>query len=204
MATDKKQIQNIKTNIERTIQGLTTAPREFTYKESGGFVRNNMTYSIYYTLSKDEVYLTGLTDSTNSQIIEKVNDKTMFSRYKELATVIRTPYPKTTPSKPSDSDYRIGEITRYFTQVANDKTKPIFEVSIKDVNQKNSLYRYTDFQWRISGTREEVTRDNQRTINDLELEYNGISKKLFPLQLWKPTKDTVEDVQKKLLFLKTD
>ena len=202
--SDKKQIQNIKTNIERTIQGLITTPKEFTYKENGGFVRNKMTYSIYYTLNKDEVYLTGTTDSSNSQIIEKVNDKTMFSRYKDLKSLIRTPYPKTTPSKPSDSDYRIGEITRYFTQVANDKTKPIFEVSIKDVNQKNSLYRYTDFQWRISGTREEVTRDNQRTINDLELEYNGISKKLFPLQLWKPTKDTFEDVQKKLLFLKTN
>ena len=204
MATDKKQIQNIKTNIERTIQGLTTAPREFTYKESGGFVRNKMIYSIYYTLTKDEVYLTGTTDSKNSQIIEKVNDKTMFSRYKDLKSLIRTPYPKTTPSKPTDSDYRIGEITRYFTQVANDKIKPIFEVSAQDFGNQNSLYRYTDFQWRISGTREEVTRDNQRTINDLELEYNGISKKLFPLQLWKPTKDTFEDVQKKLLLLKTD
>ena len=201
---DKKQIQNIKTNIERTIQGLTTAPREFTYRESGGFVRNNMTYSIYYTLSKDEIYLTGTTDSKNSQIIEKVNDKTMFRRYKDLTSLTRTPYPKTTPSKPSDSDYRIGEITRYFTQVANDKSKPIFEISVKDFGNQNSLYRYTEFQWRISGTREEVTVDNQTTINVLEREYNGISKKLSPLQLWKPTKDSFEDVQKKLLLLKTD
>jgi len=201
---DKKQIQNIKTNIERTIQGLTTAPREFTYKESGGFVRNNMTYSIYYTLSKDEVYLTGIKDSTNSQIIVKVTDKTTFSRYKDLTTLIRTPYPKTTPSKPSDSDYRIGEIRRYFTQVANDKSKPIFEISAKDFGNQNSLYRYTDFQWRISGTKREVTKDNQITINILEREYNGISKKLFPLQLWKPIKDSAEDVQKKLLLLKID
>jgi len=201
---DKKQIQNIKTNIERTIQGLTTAPREFTYKESGGFVRNNMTYSIYYTLSKDEVYLTGISDTTNSQIIEKVNDKTMFGRYKDLKSLLRTPYPKTTPSKPSDSDYRIGEIRRYFTQVANDKSKPIFEISAKDFGNQNSLYRYTDFQWRISGTKREVTRDNQRTINVLEREYNGISKKLSALQLWKPIKDTAEDVQKKLLLLKID
>lgn len=204
MATDKKQIQNIKTNIERTVQGLTTAQREFTYKESGGFVRNNMTYSIYYTLSKDEVYLTGISDTTNSQIIEKVNDKTMFGRYKDLKSLLRTPYPKTTPSKPSDSDYRIGEIRRYFTQVANDKSKPIFEISAKDFGNQNSLYRYTDFQWRISGTKREVTRDNQRTINVLEREYNGISKKLSALQLWKPIKDSAEDVQKKLLLLKTD
>ena len=201
---DKKQIQNIKTNIERTIQGLVAKPKEFTYKETGGFVRNKMTYSIYYTLNKDEVYLTGTTDSTNSQIIEKVNDKTMFSEYKDLASLTRTPYPKTTPSKPSDSDYRIGEITRYFTQVANDKSKPIFEISAKDFGNQNSLYRYTEFQWRISGTKEEVTRDNQITIYDLELEYKDISKKLFPLQLWKPTRDSYEDVQKKLLLLKTD
>ena len=201
---DKKQIQNIKTNIERTIQGLVAKPKEFTYKETGGFVRNKMTYSIYYTLNKDEVYLTGTTDSTNSQIIEKVNDKTMFSEYKDLASLTRTPYPKTTPAKPTESDYEIGEITRYFTQVANDETKPIFEISAKDFGNQNSLYRYTEFQWRISGTKEEVTRDNQITIYDLELEYKDISKKLFPLQLWKPIRDSYEDVQKKLLLLKTD
>ena len=201
---DKKQIQNIKTNIERTIQGLVAKPKEFTYKETGGFVRNKMTYSIYYTLNKDEVYLTGTTDSTNSQIIEKVNDKTMFSEYKDLASLTRTPYPKTTPAKPTESDYEIGEITRYFTQVANDKSKPIFEISAKDFGNQNSLYRYTEFQWRISGTKEEVARDNQITIYDLELEYKDISKKLFPLQLWKPTRDSYEDVQKKLLLLKTD
>ena len=201
---DKKQIQNIKTNIERTIQGLVAKPKEFTYKETGGFVRNKMTYSIYYTLNKDEVYLTGTTDSTNSQIIEKVNDKTMFSEYKDLASLTRTPYPKTTPAKPTESDYEIGEITRYFTQVANDETKPIFEISAKDFGNQNSLYRYTEFQWRISGTKEEVTRDNQITIYDLELEYKDISKKLFPLQLWKPIRDSYEDVQKKLLLLKTN
>ena len=204
MAIDKKQIQSIKTNIERTIQGLVAKPKEFTYKETGGFVRNKMTYSIYYTLNKDEVYLTGTTDSTNSQIIEKVNDKTMFSEYKDLASLTRTPYPKTTPAKPTESDYEIGEITRYFTQVANDETKPIFEISAKDFGNQNSLYRYTEFQWRISGTKEEVAKDNQITIYDLELEYKDISKKLFPLQLWKPTRDSYEDVQKKLLLLKTD
>ena len=199
-----KIIQGIKTNIERTIQGLRTQPREFKYQQTGGFVSSNLLYSIYYTLSKDEIYLTGIINTSNSKIIEKVNDKTMFSEYKDLASLTRTPYPKTTPAKPTESDYEIGEITRYFTQVANDETKPIFEISAKDFGNQNSLYRYTEFQWRISGTKEEVTRDNQITIYDLELEYKDISKKLFPLQLWKPTRDSYEDVQKKLLLLKTN
>ena len=46
----KKQIQNIKINIERTIQGLETKPQEFRYKRTGGFVKPNQIYSIYYTI----------------------------------------------------------------------------------------------------------------------------------------------------------
>jgi len=198
----KQKIQNIKTNIERTIQGLQTAPREFIYRENGGFVRNNMTYSIYYTLNKDEVYLTGTIDSSNSQIIEKVNNKTLFRKYKDVKLLSRTPYPKTTPAKPTETDYEIGEITRYFTQVANDKTKPIFEISSKTFDTQNTLYKYTDFQWKISGTKEEVIRENEATMRGQEKDYPGINKLLFPLQLWRPKIGTFDDVQKKLSLLK--
>ena len=200
----KQQIQNIKTDNERTVQGLRTKPQEFTYKQTKGFVKPNTLYSIYYGLNKKETYLTGISDTSNSKVIKRVKNKTLYSNYTSIKSVIRQPYPKPTPIKPTESNYRIGEITRYFTQVANDETKPIFEISAKDFGNQNSLYRYTEFQWRISGTKEEVTRDNQITIYDLELEYKDISKKLFPLQLWKPTRDSYEDVQKKLLLLKTD
>ena len=36
----------------------------------------------------------------------------------------------------------------------------------------------------------------------LEKEYPGISRILFPLQLWKPSKNSAESLQKKLLLLK--
>ena len=61
--SNKQQIQNIKTNIERTIQGLSTKPQEFIYEQTGGFVRPDMVYSIYYTFNKKEMYLTGITDT---------------------------------------------------------------------------------------------------------------------------------------------
>jgi|TARA_Y100001963_G_scaffold153206_1_gene239540 hypothetical protein len=198
----KQKIQNIKTNIERTIQGLRTQPREFKYQQTGGFVSSNLLYSIYYTLSKDEIYLTGIINTSNSKIIEKVNDKTLFRKYKDVKLLSRTPYPKTTPAKPTETDYEIGEITRYFTQIGNDKSKPIFEISAKTFDTQNTLYKYTDFQWKISGTKEEVIRENQITIDLLEKDYPGISSKLFPLQLWKPTIGTFDDIQKKLSLLK--
>jgi hypothetical protein len=198
----KQQIQNIKTNIERTIQGLRTKLQEFTYVETGGFVKPNQLYSAYYTLGKRKRYLTGITQSSNSKFIEKVIETDDFVRYNDIKSSIRQIYPKMTPAKPSESDYRIGEITRYFTQIGNDNTKPIFEISQADFGRKNNLYRYTDFQWRLSGLKEEVMRDNQRTIDGLETTYSGINKILFPLQLWRATKNSVDDVENKLLLMK--
>ena len=148
------------------------------------------------------MYLTGITDTSNSKIIKRVNNKTMFSKYSSLKSLTRQKYPEVTPANPSKSDYRIGRIKRYFTQKANDRNADIFEVSKKDFNNQNNLYRYTSFQWRISGKREEVIRDNQSTMGRLEKDYPGISRLLFPLQLWIPPKNSLDSLQKKLSLLK--
>ena len=67
---------------------------------------------------------------------------------------------------------------------------------------QNNLYRYTTFQWRLSGLKEEVMRDNQKTIDNLEKTYSGINKVLFPLQLWRAPKNSADDVENKLLLMK--
>jgi len=199
---NKQDIQNIKTNNERNIQGLRTKPQEFIYELTRGFVKSNMLYSIYYTFDKDEIYLTGVTQSTNSKLIERVKNQTLYSRYSDISPVTRQGYPDITPAKPSASDYRIGEITRYYAQIANDTSKPIFEVTLEDYENQNELYRYTQFGWRISGTKEEVRRDNQRTINSLEREYPNISRTLVPLSLWKPKRNSFDYIKNKLESIK--
>ncbi len=201
---NKKQIRKIKTNIERTIQGIYTNPQEFIYEETGGFVRPGLLYSVYYTLNKKEIYLTGITDTSNSKVIKRVDGRTSFSTYSDLKSLTRQENPEITPANPSERDYRIGKIKRSFTQKANDSKADIFEVSKKDFNNKNNLYRYTSFQWRISGKREEVIRDNRRTMRGQEAEYPGISRLLFPLQLWIPPKNSLESLEKKLSLLKFD
>ena len=69
----KKVIQSIKSNNERNIQGLRTKLNEFRYEDTGAFVKPNVLYSVYYTFSKTEVYLTGITQSTNSRIINRIS-----------------------------------------------------------------------------------------------------------------------------------
>ena len=201
---NKKQIRKIKTNIERTIQGLRTKPQEFIYEQTKGFVRPDAVYSVYYTLNKKEMYLTGITDTSNSKVIKRVDSRTMFSIYSDLKSFTRQKYPEIIQANPSESDYRIGKIKRYFTQKANDRNADIFEVSKDDFSSKNNLYRYTSFQWRISGKKEEVIRDNRKTMRGQEKDYPGISRLLFPLQLWIPPKNSLESLEKKLSLLKFD
>jgi len=198
---NKKQIRNIKVNIERTIQGLRTKPREFIYDDTNSYVKPDTLYSVYYTLSKTEQFLTGILESSTSRMIRPTGQRSLYGQYTAIKSTQRQKYPKTTPMVPSESDYRIGEITRYFTQRANNPNSEIFEISKEDSENENSLYKYTIFQWRISGTREEVIRENQGTIRSLQREYPNITKVLFPLQLWIPPKNSPDDLEKKLSLL---
>ena len=199
----KKQIQTIKINIERTIQGLETKPQEFRYKRTGGFVKPNQIYSIYYTFDKREKYLTGVLETSNSKIIEKVGIKSILNRYAEVKPTSRQPYPKTTPANPNESDYAIGVIDRFFTRVGNDTNKPIFEITADDFNNRNNLYIYFKSEWIISGVKSAVNRLNSATISDLQINYPNITQVLFPLQLWKPPKNSLDDLENKLERLKT-
>jgi len=198
----KEQIRNIKQNIERTTQGLTTKLQEFEYEQTGGIVKPNTIYSIYYTLDKEEKYLTGLKDTPNSKVINKIKDKSSFSRYTEIKFPNRENYPVETKPEITESDYTIGSITRYFTQVANDPTQPSFEITQDDFENQNSLYKYTSFSWKLKGTRQEVIRDNQNTINDLIVDYPNIDKSLFPLQFYRAPQNSPDDLEKKLSLLK--
>ena len=123
--------------------------------------------------------MTGGVHTASSKIIEKIRserdkrfkenkfEKTIYGRYSDVKNLNRDNYPKKISIFPSDSDYRVGTITRYFAQKANNTEDDLFEISEEDSQNTNPLFRYLSFEWRISGTRQEVFRDNQRTIDSL-------------------------------------
>ena len=198
----KQQIQNIKNNSERVIEGLVTKQEEFIYDDNLSKVKPNTTYSTYYTLNKKEYHLTGIKSSSYSRVINRVKNKSLFQDYSSLKQTERQDYPREYKFIPTKNDYDIGEVTRYFTQIANDNTKPIYEITKDDFLNKNSLFKYIKFNWKISGTKSEVERDNNILIASLNETFKGISSVLFPLQLWTPPKDSKEDLENKLSRLK--
>ena len=197
-----KYFRKIQKDSERTTQGLRTIKNQFRYIDNNGVVKPDTLYSIYYTLNKDLIYLTGISSTSRPRRIIKVSEKDSYETYVNLESNTRQTYPKESQVRPSESDYRIGEITRYFTQKSNDTTQPVFEINKETFDNQNNLYNYTSFIWVISGLKQDVERENTKTIRGLETELPGISRILFPLQLWTPPKDSKEDLENKLSRLK--
>ena len=103
---------------------------------------------------------------------------------------------------PSEDDYSVGSFNRYFTRKENDVDALVFEISKNDFENKNSLFKYITVRWRISGTKEEVSRYNFSKMNIADRDLPKVSINLFPLQYWRPSKDSPDVLQKKLLLLR--
>jgi len=201
MAKLKEEMMRVHedTDFKTNFAGLTKS-NEFEYTH-GGKVPAGLEYHIHYTNNKEEVFMTGGIHNSNSKIIEKVSgDVSLFSKYATLKPSIRDEYPQKITLNPSEADYRIGKITRYFTQKANNLFDEIFEISKEDYDNQNNLFRYVEFSWRISGTKSEVIRDNTNTLNKLQQTRGnaGIIEKLNLLQFYKPPAGSVDDLTDKL------
>ena len=126
----------------------------------------------------------------------------MFEIYSKLNPTQRENYPENIQVIPTENDYLRGSITRYFAQKANDSNSLIFETTKDMYDDKSNLYRYIQFDWVISGIKQEVVRENLITINFVNTDFMGISKLIFPLQFWRPSKNSPDYLQKKLSLLK--
>lgn len=125
--------------------------------------------------------------------------------FKETYLAIKPPtnlvsqFPAFTP-KPSDKDYELGEITRYFAQQTNQANGEITEISTQTYNtlQGVSLFRTVSLRWRISGpstdaqdfagriVRPGIERANKAAISSAAKVIPNIGSKLTNVfQLWR-------------------
>ena len=193
--SQKRRVERIKDASERTIEGLVTKEDEFVYEYTGGRVPKDKTYSTFFTSDKSEIYMTGIMTSNNNKIILKINDNSIINKYRKTKITTRQDYPQTQAVSPDNTDYNTGSVVRYFAQKANDSKSKFFEISLEDYSKQNALFSYYTFNWIITGRKDEVERENKKTLATLP---NSLQKLLFPLQLWRPTKNSRDDVEKKL------
>lgn len=119
-----------------------------------------------------------------------------IKRYRKLnggSTNTRTTKIKTVIPKPTEDDYRIGYILRFFIQKTNDNSSSIYEVDNPTFNYLNSkpFYKGVILKWRISGPLTIVSDTNSNILNKSVSESNRIAieieaKKIPNLKLYLP------------------
>ena len=201
MSSLKEEMMRVHKNTDFKVNfaGVTKLG-EFKYTH-GGSVQPGLGYHIHYTNNKEEVFMTNDTHNTSSKIIEKVGgNNSLFSSYTSKKRKPKQPYPNKFTPIPTEGDYGIGNFNRYFAQKANNLNGELFEISKKDFQNKNSLFRYFELNWIISGKKIEVSGFNTTTLlNAAKNRANTqLLKMLFPLQYWNPPKDSIDDIQSKL------
>jgi hypothetical protein len=88
---------------------------------------------------------------------------------------------KTTVPLPTENDYKIGYIQRYFIQKRNDEQSYIYEVTKQYFSDilDNPFFKGVTLKWKISGIAEEVRQMNRKSLS-------YASKDMKPLPLYLP------------------
>ena len=102
-------------------------------------------------------------------------------------------YPKTIVPTPSEDDYSVGFIVRYFIQKVNDENGHIFEIDENEYNlYRNNLHWKTDeLKWRITGPKNPTydlngNIDDKGVINANKASISRASTKLKNIGLYLP------------------
>jgi hypothetical protein len=79
----------------------------------------------------------------------------MYNDIAKSTEIFNVKYPKTLVPIPTDTDYELGFIRRYFIRRSNDESGHIFEIDESTYNEyfDSPFWIATDIKWRISGPR---------------------------------------------------
>jgi hypothetical protein len=88
-------------------------------------------------------------------------DKNEFIRSSSFSKSIKTYVPS-----PTETDYKIGYITRYFAQKGNDPSSYVFEINKDEYSNlvSNPFYVNVKLNWRLTGTVEQVRESNSKSV----------------------------------------
>ena len=64
---------------------------------------------------------------------------------------------------PTEEDYDVGRMTRYFAKKTNESSSPAFEISADDF-ETSPLYDYVSLLWYIRGNKIRVNKMNRREV----------------------------------------
>jgi len=188
-------ISAIHEKTDRVEKNQVAKEKEF-YSKRGKYIPKGTFYHIHYTTDLEVHYMTGGEHNERTQLIFRNNifdsDFDYYNTLNRQETIKLEP----TSKPPTEDDYRVGRMTRYFAKKANDTSSPTFEVSEDDF-ESSPLYNYVSMLWYIRGNKVRVTKLNQREIKVASMEIPNIGRLLPILQYYRS--DVIKNPRESIL-----
>ena len=172
---DNPQVERIEAD------GITKA-REFVFEDNENiFIPAGTRYHKIITKNKEIFFQTESQPQKYSKEIIRVNNKSDFESYL-IATKDAPPvskYFKNKKVQPKPKDYEEESFTRYFMQLASDDKAPIIEVTKKEFDQADGMYKKQPVTWSLSKDKLEMEKLNQNSVLFAEKTFPQIRMKIY-------------------------
>lgn len=199
-------ISRVRANSSRiSVSKVATQSREFYYSD-GKFVKEGLSYHIYYTTNLEKYYMTGSTFTKSSKLIFPTSDASDFTVYNALKPKKSLVVEQVSNIAPTEKDYKKGVKTRYFAKKITDVNSKIMEISKEDMD-RSPLYRYVSLTWLLTGDKTQVFLANRRSIENAAKVMPSIGKFLPTFQFYRKPKSnlkTKKDIMQRLGIQETN
>ena len=191
-----KQIHKASTRVVPNA-GSVVSRGDFIFNSTGKEVPIGTPYHIHYLENpQQEIFMSGEKHSVASRLMTPSKGITLFKKYKDAKGLELPIVQYAGKTIPGPAEYSAGIIKRTFARKIVNGPNPLFEV-------KNSIdsvyYEYIVLSWRISGPMEEVREENEKTLEDISLNYPSIVKVIGnPLEYYVEQKTRIQRVSEAL------
>ena len=176
-------IADIHRRTVRVEKNLLAGEKEF-HTKRGKYLPKNSQYHIHYTKDLKAYYMTGGEHSLQTQIIYRSNPQESDFDYYNTLNKQSTLKLESKVTLPTEEDYDVGRMIRYFAKKTNESSSPAFEVSADDF-QSSPLYDYVSLTWYIGGSKKRVSVLNRREVAIARITIPNIGKLLPNYQYYR-------------------
>ena len=179
-------IKDIHDRTVRAVKNKVAGEKEFVNKVGKYYPKGSL-YHVHYTNDKRTYYMTGGEHTEKTKLLFRTN---IFDNDFDCYNILNKQENLSIESKvtlPTEQDYKIGKITRYFAKKSNGSKSPIIEVSEEDFDS-SPLYTYVSLEWYIKGDKKIVFRINKDNVSLAAQTIPNISKILPDYQYYRSDK----------------
>ena len=168
--------------VERIEADGVTKVKEFVFEDNQDiFIPSGTPYHKIITKNKEIFFQTESQPQKYSKPIIRVNNKSDFEGY--LTATSNNPpvskYFKNKKTQPKQKDYEAGSFIRFFMQLASDDKAPIIEVTKKEFDQADGMYKKQPVTWSLSKDKLEMEKLNQNSVSLAEKTFPQIRMKIY-------------------------